>query len=68
MISLIHILPLSDFQIAENERLQELSMVSGQEYNAIQAYLARNALQLNILEGGPGSYPTLPDKKSLHLG
>ncbi|XP_057469543.1 agamous-like MADS-box protein AGL11 isoform X1 [Actinidia eriantha] len=55
-------------KIAENERLQELSMVSGQEYNALQAYLARNALQLNILEGGPGSYPPLPDKKSLHLG
>lgn len=52
-------------------------MVSGQEYNAIQAYLARNAhaLQLNIMEDGTGpdhtAYPPqLPtDKKhSLHLG
>ncbi|KAI8526526.1 hypothetical protein RHMOL_Rhmol12G0003600 [Rhododendron molle] len=64
-------------KIAENERLQELSMVSGQEYHAIQAYLARNAhaLQLNIMEDGTGpdhtAYPPqLPtDKKhSLHLG
>nr|AQM52292.1 STK [Monotropa hypopitys] len=56
-------------KIAENERLQELSMVSGQEYNAIQEYLARNALQLNIMEGGPVDYPSLSaHKKSLHLG
>nr|XP_016471935.1 PREDICTED: agamous-like MADS-box protein AGL11 [Nicotiana tabacum] len=59
-------------KVAENERLQELSMMpaGGQEYSAIQQYLARNMLQLNMMEGGvPNSYhhqlPT--DKKSLEL-
>ncbi|XP_052200946.1 agamous-like MADS-box protein AGL11 [Diospyros lotus] len=57
-------------KIAEDERLQQLSMVPGQEYNAIQAYLARNVLQFNIMEaaGPPTPYHPLPEKKSLHLG
>ncbi|KAH0666315.1 hypothetical protein KY285_027521 [Solanum tuberosum] len=62
-------------KIAENERLQELSMMpaaGGQEYSAIQQYLARNMLQLNMMEGqGVSSYDPLPpphhDKKSLEL-
>lgn len=60
------------FQIAENERLQELSMMpsgeqGGQEYNAFQQYLARNMLQLNMMETAVPSYdPLSPDKKS-HL-
>lgn len=54
------------FQIAEAERLQELNMGPGPEY-AFQAYLARNVLQLNLMEEGP-SYPRLPEKKNLHLG
>lgn len=56
-------------QIAENDRLQQLSIVPpGQEheYNAMQAYLARNLLQLNMMEGVPVF--SVPDKKSLHLG
>nr|CAA57445.1 fbp11 [Petunia x hybrida] len=58
-------------KIAENERLQELSMMpaTGQEYNAFQQYFARNMLQLNMMEGGVPSYDPLPahDKKSLQL-
>ncbi|MCD7451471.1 Agamous-like MADS-box protein agl11 [Datura stramonium] len=63
-------------KIAENERLQELSMMpaGGQEYSAIQQYLARNMLQLNMMESqGVSSYDPLPpphhhhDKKSLDL-
>ncbi|KAF3657214.1 Floral homeotic protein AGAMOUS [Capsicum annuum] len=64
-------------RIAENERLQELSMMpagGGQEYSAIQHYLAGNMLQLNMMEGQAGvstSYDPLSphhhDKKSLHL-
>ncbi|KAM3265211.1 agamous-like MADS-box protein AGL11 isoform X1 [Capsicum chacoense] len=64
-------------KIAENERLQELSMMpagGGQEYSAIQHYLAGNMLQLNMMEGQAGvstSYDPLSphhhDKKSLHL-
>ncbi|XP_019176800.1 PREDICTED: agamous-like MADS-box protein AGL11 isoform X2 [Ipomoea nil] len=55
-------------KIAENERLQQLSMMpgAGQEYHAIQHYLARNMLQLNVMEGVQASYP-VPDKKTLHL-
>nr|BAK09621.1 MADS-box transcription factor [Cyclamen persicum] len=53
-------------KIAEAERLQELNMGPGPEY-AFQAYLARNVLQLNLMEEGP-SYPRLPEKKNLHLG
>ncbi|KAI5655902.1 hypothetical protein M9H77_24695 [Catharanthus roseus] len=56
-------------KIAENDRLQQLSIVPpGQEheYNAMQAYLARNLLQLNMMEGVPVF--SVPDKKSLHLG
>ncbi|KAK4341319.1 hypothetical protein RND71_039820 [Anisodus tanguticus] len=63
-------------RIAENERLQELSMMpageqGGQEYNAFQQYLARNMLQLNMMEAAavPSNYdPLSADKKSdLHL-
>nr|XP_016514372.1 PREDICTED: agamous-like MADS-box protein AGL11 [Nicotiana tabacum] len=58
-------------KIAENERLRELSMMpaGGQEYSAIQQYLARNMLQLNMMEGGvPNSYHhQLPTDKSLEL-
>ncbi|CAN4099960.1 unnamed protein product [Withania somnifera] len=44
----------------------------GQDYSAIQQYLARNMLQLNMMEGqGVSSYDPLPlhhhDKKSLDL-
>nr|XP_027091158.1 agamous-like MADS-box protein AGL11 isoform X2 [Coffea arabica] len=54
-------------KIAENERLQQLSIVPpGQEYNEMQAYLARNLLQLNMMEGVPVFQ--VPDKKSLQLG
>ncbi|CAN4098010.1 unnamed protein product [Withania somnifera] len=62
-------------KIAENERLQELSMMpaaGGHEYSAIQQYLARNMLQLNMMEGqGVSSYDPLTlhhhEKKSLDL-
>ncbi|XAR55655.1 hypothetical protein NMG60_11035799, partial [Bertholletia excelsa] len=53
-------------KIAENERLQQLSMVPGQDYHAIQAYLARNVLQLNIMEGAAAYDPPLPEKNSVH--
>lgn len=54
-------------KIAENERLQQLSMMpAGQDYHAIQHYLARNMLQLNVMESVQASYP-VPDKKTLHL-
>ncbi|KAL3353908.1 hypothetical protein AABB24_018538 [Solanum stoloniferum] len=60
-------------KIAENERLQELSMMpsgeqGGQEYNAFQQYLARNMLQLNMMETALPSYdPLSPDHKRSHL-
>nr|GMD26186.1 agamous-like MADS-box protein AGL11 [Ipomoea batatas] len=54
-------------KIAENERLQQLSMMpAGQDYHAIQHYLARNMLQLNVMESVQASY-SVPDKKTLHL-
>ncbi|KAA8538753.1 hypothetical protein F0562_028352 [Nyssa sinensis] len=55
-------------KIVENERLQQLSMMPGHghDYNAIQAFLSRNVLQLNMMEAEP-LYRPLPDK-SLHLG
>ncbi|GER27570.1 MADS-box transcription factor [Striga asiatica] len=53
-------------KIQENEKLQELSMMpSGQEF-ALQAYFARNMLQLNMMET-VSSYP-VPEKKDLHIG
>ncbi|KAL0360015.1 UNVERIFIED_CONTAM: Agamous-like MADS-box protein, partial [Sesamum radiatum] len=53
-------------KIQENEKLQQLSMMpSGQDF-AFQAYLARNVLQLNMMENVT-AYP-VPDKKTLHLG
>ncbi|KAF5942131.1 hypothetical protein HYC85_019773 [Camellia sinensis] len=62
-------------KIAETERIQEQNMVPGEEYNAIQAYFARNdlVLQLNIMDAEhpppppPAAYQRF-DKKSLHLG
>ncbi|KAL4566250.1 hypothetical protein LXL04_030363 [Taraxacum kok-saghyz] len=58
-------------KIAENERVHQHEVGSvGEEYNAIQAYLARNSLQLNImdpLEEAPSAYSLLPNK-SLHIG
>ncbi|KAL1534134.1 agamous-like MADS-box protein AGL11 isoform X3 [Salvia divinorum] len=48
-------------RIAENEKLQQLSMTpNGQDY-AMQAYLSGNVLQLNMMQAG---YP-LPDRKFL---
>ncbi|XP_075482521.1 agamous-like MADS-box protein AGL11 [Primulina tabacum] len=53
-------------KIAENDRLQQLSMMpSGQDY-AIQEYLSCNVLQMNMMENMP-AYP-VSDKKTLHLG
>ncbi|KVH61721.1 Transcription factor, K-box [Cynara cardunculus var. scolymus] len=60
----------SKVQIAESERVQQLNVNTGHEYNALQAYLARNALQLNIMEpmeDAPSAY-SIPQKHSLHLG
>lgn len=57
-------------QIAESERVQQLSMNTGHEYTALQAYFARNTLQLNIMEPmeeAPSAY-SIPHKHSLHLG
>nr|KAJ0200148.1 hypothetical protein LSAT_V11C600340200 [Lactuca sativa] len=57
-------------KIAENERVQQHEVDGAEQYNAIQAYLARNSLQLNImepLEDAPSAYPLLPNK-SLHIG
>lgn len=58
-------------QITENERVQQQEEVdAGQEYNVIQAYLARNTLQLNIMEpfeDNRSDY-SLPLHKSLHIG
>nr|UZC49307.1 AGAMOUS-like protein [Pericallis cruenta] len=58
-------------KITENERVQQHAVdAAGQQYNAIEEYLARSALQLNImgsLEDTPSAY-SLPINKSLHLG
>ncbi|CAH9120360.1 unnamed protein product [Cuscuta epithymum] len=57
-------------KITENERLQELSMMptGGQDYQAIQHYLARNMMQINVMDDGVSpSYPVSADKKNLHL-
>ncbi|VFQ71494.1 unnamed protein product [Cuscuta campestris] len=66
-------------KITENERLQELSMMptgggggGGQDYQAIQHYLARNMLQINVMDDQDHSvthsYPAPPDlKTNLHL-
>nr|ASY97762.1 AGL11 [Cercidiphyllum japonicum] len=53
-------------KIAESERLQQADMVAENEYNTIQAYVARNFFQPNLLEGG--SAYTHPNKKIIHLG
>nr|AZZ09251.1 SEEDSTICK [Primula vulgaris] len=52
-------------KIAETERQQELSMVNGQEYNALQAYYNRNVL--NLMEDRT-TYPRLAEAKILRLG
>lgn len=58
-------------KITENETVQQQQEVdAGQEYNVIQAYLARNTLQLNIMEpfeDNRSDY-SLPLTKSLHIG
>ncbi|GJZ21474.1 agamous-like MADS-box protein AGL11 [Tanacetum coccineum] len=58
----------SKVQIAESERVHELNMSSGHAYNALQAYLARNSLHLNIMEPmeDPSAYSI--GKPELHLG
>ncbi|KAK9271194.1 hypothetical protein L1049_026784 [Liquidambar formosana] len=53
-------------KIAESERLQQADMVAANDLNTIQAYVARNFFQPNLLEGGPAY--THADKKTLHLG
>ncbi|KAL6512144.1 Agamous-like MADS-box protein agl11 [Orobanche gracilis] len=55
-------------KIQENEKLQELSMMpSGQDF-ALQAYFARNVLQLNMMDTVPDYH--VPDRKTstLHFG
>lgn len=57
-------------QIAESERVHELNMCSGHAYNALEAYLARNSLHLNIMEPmdqDPSAY-SIHGKPELHLG
>lgn len=57
-------------KIAECETVQQLNVNTGQEYNMLQAYLARNALQLNIMEpmeDAPSAY-SVPEKPYLQLG
>lgn len=52
------------------QQQQEEINVAPDHYNAIEAYLARSALQLNImgsLEDTPSAY-SLPPNKSLHIG
>ncbi|KAF8411940.1 hypothetical protein HHK36_004498 [Tetracentron sinense] len=53
-------------KIAENERAQATNMVSGPEFDAIQAYDSRNYFQVNMLE--EGSAYSHPDQTALHLG
>ncbi|XP_071710199.1 agamous-like MADS-box protein AGL11 [Rutidosis leptorrhynchoides] len=58
-------------KIAESESVQQLNMNAGHDYNAIQAYLARNSLQLNLMdpvEAVVHSAYSIPQKHSLHLG
>ncbi|KAJ9566379.1 hypothetical protein OSB04_002345 [Centaurea solstitialis] len=57
-------------QILENERVQHLNMHTIHEYNALQAHMAGNALQLNIMEPiqDCSSVNFSPQKHSLHLG
>ncbi|XP_076944688.1 agamous-like MADS-box protein AGL11 isoform X1 [Bidens hawaiensis] len=59
----------SKIQMAES--MQQLNMNAAQEYNAWQAYMARNTLQLNIMgppiEDIPSEY-SIPVKPFLHLG
>ncbi|KAI3726583.1 hypothetical protein L1987_66381 [Smallanthus sonchifolius] len=57
-----------DKQIAES--MQELNVNTAQEYNAWQAYLARNTLHLNIMEpmeDAPSAF-SIYQKPSLHYG
>ncbi|XP_059656663.1 agamous-like MADS-box protein AGL11 [Cornus florida] len=55
-------------KIVENERLQQLTMMPGQEYNAIHAFLSRNLLSLDMMDTEPVVYRPLPEKKALYLG
>ncbi|KAJ0535799.1 putative transcription factor MADS-MIKC family [Helianthus annuus] len=60
----------SKVQVAES--MQQLNMNGGEDYNAWQAYMARNMLHLNImepmtLEATPSTFSICP-KPSLHLG
>ncbi|XP_061988994.1 agamous-like MADS-box protein AGL11 isoform X4 [Rosa rugosa] len=53
-------------KIAEVERLQQADLVSGAEFNAIQALASRNFFGSTMVEG-EASY-SQPEKKLLHLG
>ncbi|KAI3785379.1 hypothetical protein L1987_44497 [Smallanthus sonchifolius] len=58
----------SKIDIAES--MQQLNVNTAQEYNAWQAYLARNTLHLNIMEpmvDSPSAF-SIYQKPSLHLG
>lgn len=61
---------LQNFQISDVERIQQVSMVSGQEMNAIHALASRNFFNPNMMEEAAGAGPAYPqqDKKILHLG
>ncbi|XP_047950137.1 agamous-like MADS-box protein AGL11 isoform X6 [Salvia hispanica] len=52
-------------KIAENEKLQQLSMMPGGQDYAMQAYLSGNVLQLNMMQAAV--YPIM-DRKVLPLG
>ncbi|XP_047962899.1 agamous-like MADS-box protein AGL11 [Salvia hispanica] len=55
-------------KIQENEKLQQLSMMPGGQDFALQAYYARNMLQLNMMESGSGYEAASSDRKTVHLG
>ncbi|KAG6388884.1 hypothetical protein SASPL_150320 [Salvia splendens] len=55
-------------KILENEKLQQLSMMPGGQDFALQAYYARNMLQLNMMECGSGYDAASSDRKTVHLG
>ncbi|KAG8389649.1 hypothetical protein BUALT_Bualt01G0000900 [Buddleja alternifolia] len=55
-------------KIAENKKLQQLSMMPGGQDYAMQAYLAGNLLQLNMMETVTAYSMPVPGKKTLHLG
>nr|AQM56559.1 MADS box transcription factor AGAMOUS-like 11 [Paeonia lactiflora]AQM56560.1 MADS box transcription factor AGAMOUS-like 11 [Paeonia lactiflora]AQM56561.1 MADS box transcription factor AGAMOUS-like 11 [Paeonia lactiflora]AQM56562.1 MADS box transcription factor AGAMOUS-like 11 [Paeonia lactiflora]AQM56563.1 MADS box transcription factor AGAMOUS-like 11 [Paeonia lactiflora] len=53
-------------KIAQAERFEEANMVAADDYNTIQALVARNFFQPHLVEDG-ATYGH-PDKKILHLG